>query len=101
MHRDYYTMIEHPEMQKIHVHHCLDSLREIIMCRADTELVTFEYVSEERYKNPRPNPDFMVERKCRNWDALVDWVHKHSANINDVESRQEWEAKHGPPTSFG
>ncbi|KAF2240033.1 hypothetical protein EV356DRAFT_495882 [Viridothelium virens] len=101
LHRDYYAMREHPQMQLIHVHHCLDSLREIIMCRGDTELVTFEYVSEERYPNPRPNPNFLVERKCRNWDAIADWAKEHHADIGAAESREVWEEKHGPAASPG
>lgn len=95
IHRDYYDLREAPEMQLIHVGHCLDSLRQIIMCHADTELLTFEYVSEERYPNPRPNPNFLVERKCKNWDDIVAWVTDHHADLNLVESRQAWEERLG------
>ena len=80
-------------MQLIHVSHCLDSLRQIIMCRADTELVTFEYVSEERFPNPRPNPNFLVERKCRNWDDIVEWVEGHRGDMDFAESRAAWEER--------
>jgi hypothetical protein len=83
-------------MQRFHVHHCLDSLRQIAMCHGSTELVTFNYVSEERYKNPLPNPDFLIERKCRNWDAIVDWVKRHKGDKRMSESRSEWEDKNGP-----
>ncbi|KAF2111301.1 hypothetical protein BDV96DRAFT_582848 [Lophiotrema nucula] len=101
LNRDYYTLVEHPTMQLIHVHHCLDSLRQIAMCRGDTELVTFQYVSEEWYPNPRPNPDFLVERKCRNWDQLVEWVSERRADVGDAESREVWEGKYGKATSHG
>ncbi|ELR05751.1 hypothetical protein VC83_07982 [Pseudogymnoascus destructans] len=95
IHRDYYDLREAPAMQLIHVGHCLDSLRQIIMCHADTELLTFEYVSEKRYPNPRPNPNFLVERKCKNWDDIVAWVTDHHADLNLVESRQAWEERLG------
>lgn len=95
IHRDYYNLQESPEMQLIHVGHCIDSLRQIIMCHGDTELVTYEYVSEKQYRNPLPNPNFIVERKCRNWDSIVSWVERHKTDRGKAESRASWEGKHG------
>lgn len=36
----------------MHVDHCIDMLRQVLMCNADTGVVTFSWVSCELYKYP-------------------------------------------------
>lgn len=58
--------------------HCVELLREAIMCRADTSLSTFEYVQA------RAQPLTAVARghhQCVDWDQLMQWVRKRAVPI--------------------
>ncbi|KAF2103227.1 hypothetical protein NA57DRAFT_72206 [Rhizodiscina lignyota] len=58
-----------------HVAHCLDMLRQYIVCKADnTPLFTFgdNTAGDEQY------------RKCKSWDALRDYATENSACYRDV-----------------
>ena len=55
--------------------HCIDSLRQIAMCHADIEMVTFDWVESQ----PFPFPNFVVNRECRNWDKVLQWAKDHHA----------------------
>jgi len=55
------------DMQPRHVRHCIDLLRQSLMCHADT---TVEVVDE----TIGGVHGFRVEHQCRNWDQLVQWT---------------------------
>jgi hypothetical protein len=56
-----------------HLNHCLDILRQTLMCHADVEAVVFNW----RETQVAPYPDFGVYRTCKNWDVLFDWTEKN------------------------
>lgn len=61
-----------------HATHCLDAMRQYVMCTADD--------------TPLPTTDGMPpgngqSRKCRSWASLRDWAHDHSACFRDSETR--------------
>lgn len=60
----------------MHTAHCLDTLRQIIMCRADIGLLTYEW----RPKYRKPWPKFDVTHQCRNWDNIARWAEDHSVD---------------------
>ncbi|KAH7405832.1 hypothetical protein DE146DRAFT_649808 [Phaeosphaeria sp. MPI-PUGE-AT-0046c] len=55
-----------------HTHHCLDSLRQDTMCHADKTLLYTE--------NGKVFGDGQV-RKCRDWDALNEWIGMHHVDL--------------------
>ncbi|KAG7006230.1 hypothetical protein G7Y79_00015g038200 [Physcia stellaris] len=61
---------------EIHIAHCLDTLRQIVMCRGDTGLLTYEWHSKYR----KPWPKFDVTHQCRNWDNIARWAEDHSVD---------------------
>ena len=52
-----------------HLHHCVDLLRQTLMCNAKLDLNMYEWW--ELALNPAPN--FKVTMKYRNYDAILDW----------------------------
>jgi hypothetical protein len=52
------------------VGHCLDNLRQNLMCYADTGLLPFLWVGDP----PHRHPDFFREHKCRNFDEILDFA---------------------------
>ena len=59
-----------------HLNHCYDALRQAIICRADD---TPLYVPLDTFFAGNGQ-----QRRCRNWDALEDWVVRHTACYDPV-----------------
>lgn len=53
--------------------HCIENLRQDIMCHGDVAIVTYDWA--EGIEDPFPN--FNVLRRCRNFEKLLDWVDEH------------------------
>ncbi|KAG1856588.1 hypothetical protein C8R48DRAFT_299319 [Suillus tomentosus] len=64
---------ESPEDFRIHLDHCIEMLRQNIMCRADVTMLTYDWV--EGVKDPFPN--FRIPHRCRNFEKVLDWVDAH------------------------
>ncbi|KAI1108878.1 hypothetical protein F5Y14DRAFT_458896 [Nemania sp. NC0429] len=81
LHPDYYDT--NTTDRDEHVDHCIDDIRQALMCHADTSIVTFDW------RGPnwrRPWPNFNIDHTCVDWDALVDWTATRSFNIFDQHS---------------
>lgn len=79
--------------QKIHLEHCIESLRRTIMCTADTNIYSFTWEDAE-YVRPgawRPRPKSNQERKCVRWEAVQDWVMERHVPLNPVLLRPSGE----------
>ncbi|KAI0110196.1 hypothetical protein F4814DRAFT_441545 [Daldinia grandis] len=66
-----------PELYERHFEHCVDYIRQSIMCNFDTGLVTYDWVLE--HQNPTPNSNAM--HKCVNWDAAQEWLRDRAVEI--------------------
>ncbi|KAH8690237.1 hypothetical protein BGW36DRAFT_433189 [Talaromyces proteolyticus] len=77
IYKDYYS-IEKPTTP-IHIDHCIDNLRQNLMCKGDVSLVTFSWVPNDR----APKPNFEVEHECVNWQRLDNWAKEHRFDIFD------------------
>jgi hypothetical protein len=100
MHRDYY----YPGEQQwdelfFHADHCLESLRQAVMCSADVSIYTLEWTPHSKYK---PAVRVPQPHACVDWEALHGWMGERAASLEDVvrppESLFE-EAKGGAQTS--
>ncbi|KAI1074525.1 hypothetical protein F5B20DRAFT_432849 [Whalleya microplaca] len=62
-----------------HVDHCIDMLRQVLMCQADVGIVTYNWVEgwADAY------PDFSTQHKCRKFDRIVAWADQHSTPVED------------------
>lgn len=65
-------------MRWTHLAHCVDILLQSLKCNANTEVLTLSWM----HNHTMPWPDFSLNRKCRDFDALVDWDKKHSVDIH-------------------
>ncbi|PPQ72879.1 hypothetical protein CVT26_003500 [Gymnopilus dilepis] len=84
VHFDYYGQSDpfftesRPETYQRHLEHCIEALRQALMCSADTGMITFEWVRGFSM----PYPDFNTKHRCRDFEKLVAW---QTANgVNDV-----------------
>ncbi|KAL9126805.1 MAG: hypothetical protein Q9217_004200 [Psora testacea] len=59
--------------------HCIDNLRQNLMCKADVSLLTFDWVDNDR----APKPNFAIEHECHNWDRIEEWAKEHAFDIFD------------------
>ncbi|KAJ5714083.1 uncharacterized protein N7483_011264 [Penicillium malachiteum] len=61
--------------------HCLEGLRQYVMCNADLSINTFDWIPNY----PKPWPNFEVVHKCANWESIEGWVLSHSFNGYDPD----------------
>ena len=56
---------------------CIEMLRQLLMCNANTGIITYEWVEG----SADPHPDFNTVHRCRNLDNLQKWNFGHSAMV--------------------
>ncbi|TWU74018.1 hypothetical protein ED733_000992 [Metarhizium rileyi] len=54
-----------------HITHCLDAVRQVLMCNVDTGVLGQVWAGSER---PFPFPDFNTNHKCKNYDEIRVWA---------------------------
>lgn len=58
--------------------HCIDNLRQRIMCTADVGLVPFYWVGDDG----QTDPEFSRTHTCRNFETLHDWMMQHMVTLD-------------------
>lgn len=66
-----------------HVDHCADMLRQKLMCDADSTIVTYNWLK----KHTAPHPNFNVQHKCGDYDALKVQAQLDRVDTSMVPSR--------------
>ncbi|KAG2134403.1 uncharacterized protein EDB93DRAFT_1254523 [Suillus bovinus] len=79
---DHYTandsdFIKNPSRWLIHLDHCIEILRQVIMCHSDVTMVTYDWV--EGLDDPYPN--FSVPHQCRDVEKILDWIDVHRVHL--------------------
>lgn len=59
-----------PDIVKTHVNHCVDILRQVIMCQPDTGVFGQYWVEEIE----EPFVDFRTNHMCKNVEDMIGWV---------------------------
>ncbi|KAK4158884.1 hypothetical protein QBC43DRAFT_348318 [Cladorrhinum sp. PSN259] len=59
---------DNEETFKVHLDHCVEMLRQFVMCHADVTIVTAHWI-EQRAK---PWPDFNTKHVCRDFEKVLD-----------------------------
>jgi len=74
----YYPNITDREREELKFHndHCLDTLRQSIMCHADITLLTMRW----GHKQAIPLGNFSAPHECINWDILDEWSKERSVD---------------------
>jgi len=70
-----------PKILRYHLDHCIDNLRQKLMCDADAGILTYVWVKG----HPAPFPDFSVQHKCRDFNSLKKWVVDRQLYTNEVD----------------
>ena len=68
-----------PEETAKHLDHCTDMIRQKLMCDADINVITYNWYDDSDY----PIANFDIQHKCRDFDALQDWVRKRRAKTSN------------------
>ncbi|KAF3384622.1 hypothetical protein F1880_002188 [Penicillium rolfsii] len=66
----------------IHLGHCTDILLQNLQCNANTEVLTLDWVDDRQ----APWPDFSVNRKCRDFNALRDWQRENAVDADKFDA---------------
>ncbi|PQE19432.1 tat pathway signal sequence protein [Rutstroemia sp. NJR-2017a BBW] len=71
---DQYYSAPPDTLQRDHKNHCVHMLLQNIMCHADVEIISHNWVHNDHIPDPkeRPFPDFNVVKQCRDFDRLLD-----------------------------
>ncbi|KAK2039145.1 hypothetical protein LZ31DRAFT_477229 [Colletotrichum somersetense] len=77
---DYYKQETHDE-RKQHILHCIDHLRQILMCHGDNTPQTFECLEAKRFTIMKRQSTHV----CKKWEPIVNWAHQNEPS-----------RKHGP-----
>lgn len=70
-------------MRRMHTMHCIHILLQDLMCNADVGIITVNWVHAHLGAPGTLVEDFSTQKQCRNFDALLDWVHKNAVKDGD------------------
>ncbi len=71
------TKKQHGELWWIHLRHCVDMLAQDSMCHADADVSTYNWMDTQSH----PFPDFNIDRKCMDFDALLAWHQERKVDM--------------------
>lgn len=71
------------------VDHCIEYLREYLMCKPDLSLVTFHWINQTA-QHDDPSARFPTNRdqglhECANWESLDAWAGNHVFDLYDTD----------------
>jgi hypothetical protein len=86
--KDYYMRPENRPLSftdsepvlRTHIDHCIEMLRQQLLCVADVGIVTYSWV-----KPWGLYPDFSTMHKCRKLDKIVAWADQNALPVDDPE----------------
>ena len=69
--------LHHPNLWFVHLNHCVDVLAQNLMCTGNTDMYTLNWMETQDH----PFPDFDINHRCLDFDALVDWRMREGVDI--------------------
>ncbi|KAG2127965.1 hypothetical protein DEU56DRAFT_915576 [Suillus clintonianus] len=70
-----------PEVVRMHLDHCIEMIRQTIMCNADVTMITWDWVQGHKI----PYPNFNTRHQCRDYEKILDWASMHAVHIDKSE----------------
>jgi len=67
-------------MLHIHLGHCVEIVRQKLMCTSDLTMVTYDWVPG--LDDPQPNLNAV--HQCVDFERILDWSTKHDAHVADA-----------------
>ncbi len=83
--------IHQSTIHEVHFNHCIDIIAQALKCSANLDIITVHWGWHMR----APSPDFSVNKRCINFDALVDW-RKQNTIDSDLFTRYVEKSLPGP-----
>ena len=77
--KEYY---EELPMAMMHLDHCVDSLRRVLMCLPNDGLILYDWSPNLR----GPQPRFEVMHECFNWEKFDDWARDRRVDLYDTKA---------------
>ncbi|KAK3934703.1 hypothetical protein QBC46DRAFT_223217, partial [Diplogelasinospora grovesii] len=77
---------------ELHVTHCLQTLLENLMCTGNVDVYTHTWVDAQKL----PYAEFGIQKKCRDFDAILAWQEEHSVSMERVLNAEDL----GPPEGY-
>ncbi|KAF2193130.1 hypothetical protein K469DRAFT_551912, partial [Zopfia rhizophila CBS 207.26] len=83
VHPDYYYNHENQDWKELysHIDHCLESLRQTLICQADVSVYTLKWTPHSRFK---PTVKVPQPHACVDWGRLHEWMKRRSARLEDM-----------------
>ena len=80
----YHPNLTDQELRDLQVHadHCIDQLREALMCHGDTESLT-TFIWSDRWEKPLLSPQ-RPQHRCLDWDAMVASMRERIVNDEEL-----------------
>ncbi|KAF9554911.1 hypothetical protein CPC08DRAFT_821399 [Agrocybe pediades] len=66
-----------PDTFRKHLDHCVEIIRQNLMCSADVGMLTYEWVKGFSV----PYPDFNTQHQCRNFEKILKWGMDNAVHI--------------------
>lgn len=74
---------------RMHIRHCIEAMMQHLLCTGDAGFITFNWIKDMDL----PQPDFGVEKQCRDWEQIVQYRDQHMVDFNKYKT---WVAQHKP-----
>ncbi|KAI1505680.1 hypothetical protein F5X99DRAFT_404715 [Biscogniauxia marginata] len=75
-----------------HVDHCVEYIREALMCQPDMSMVTFRWINNTAQHEDKsafyPTNFDTSMHMCANWEALDSWAEERTFNLFEVDMLQ-------------
>ncbi|CRG88717.1 hypothetical protein PISL3812_05751 [Talaromyces islandicus] len=81
---------EVPALYERHYEHCVDYIRQSIMCNFDTSILSYDWVRDHQMPTPNSN----VMHRCVDWEFVQGWFRERAVKMPDgfVWSKPEGQA---------
>ncbi|KAI9733818.1 MAG: hypothetical protein M1818_007085 [Claussenomyces sp. TS43310] len=79
VHGDYYKFYKSTVSPIDHADHCIESLRQSVMCNPDLSVLTFNWLPDIQ----GPWPEFESEHQCANWEKIDAWAGQRAFNMSE------------------
>lgn len=66
--------------EEAHIDHCVELMREAILCRGDTTLSVFRWIDPSHQGDPHLTVDAPGTHTCVNWERLREWNDKQAVD---------------------
>lgn len=71
---EYYKPMVNDKLQKDHIAHCINYIRQILMCRADVTLLEYHDVESAGLGSERQRTTFDSPHMCADYGKIYDWA---------------------------